>query len=74
MLDRRVGDNVVQLALWDVTGHDDYCQLRPVAYSNVHVILIAFSVDNLESLGNAMNKVRRVASLVTLPVAKMRFC
>lgn len=48
----------MQLALWDTAGQEDYERLRPLAYSNAHVILIGFAVDAPDSLDNVKHKVR----------------
>lgn len=47
----------MQLALWDTAGQEDYERLRPLAYSNAHVILIGFAVDTPDSLDNVEHKV-----------------
>lgn len=47
----------MQLALWDTAGQEDYERLRPLAYSNAHVILIGFAVDAPDSLENVEHKV-----------------
>lgn len=54
--DCRVDGKSVQLALWDTAGQEDYERLRPLAYSHAHVLLIAFSVDNPDSLANVEQK------------------
>ncbi|CEJ82290.1 Putative Rho2 [[Torrubiella] hemipterigena] len=54
--DCRVDGKSVQLALWDTAGQEDYRRLRPLAYAKAHVILIAFSVDNPDSLENAKHE------------------
>jgi len=54
--DCRVDGKSVQLALWDTAGQEDYERLRPLAYSQAHVILIAFSVDTPDSLENIKHK------------------
>lgn len=46
----------MQLALWDTAGQEDYERLRPLAYSQSHVILIGFSVDSPDSLENVQHK------------------
>ena len=56
MTDCRVDGKSVQLALWDTAGQEDYERLRPLAYSQAHVILIAFSVDTPDSLENIKHK------------------
>ncbi|KAG7661432.1 uncharacterized protein J8A68_005010 [[Candida] subhashii] len=45
-----------QLALWDTAGQEEYERLRPLSYFNSHVILIAFSIDEPDSLDNARTK------------------
>lgn len=54
--DCRVDGKNVQLALWDTAGQEDYERLRPLAYSNAHVILIGFAVDAPDSLDNVKHK------------------
>jgi Rho family protein len=46
----------VQLTLWDTAGQEDYESVSPVAYSQSHVVIIGFSVDNSESLENVWRK------------------
>lgn len=57
MTDCRVDGRSVQLALWDTAGQEDYERLRPLAYSQAHVILIGFAVDTPDSLENVKLKV-----------------
>lgn len=54
--DCRVDGKSVQLALWDTAGQEDYERLRPLAYSQAHVILIAFSLSSPDSLQNITTK------------------
>lgn len=54
--DCRVDGRSVQLALWDTAGQEDYERLRPLAYSQAHVILIGFAVDTPDSLENVKLK------------------
>ncbi|KAK6438793.1 Rho GTPase [Oleoguttula sp. CCFEE 5521] len=54
--DCRVDGKSVQLALWDTAGQEDYERLRPLAYSQAHVILIAFSISSPDSLQNITTK------------------
>ncbi|KAJ9419492.1 P-loop containing nucleoside triphosphate hydrolase protein [Fusarium oxysporum] len=51
-----VNGRAVEFALWDTTGLEDYERLRPLAYSNVNIILIGFSVEDLCSLDNVKCK------------------
>ena len=52
----RVDGKSVQLAFCDTAGQEDYKQLRPLAYSKAHAVLIGFSVDTPESLKNVRHK------------------
>ncbi|CCF60191.1 hypothetical protein KAFR_0J01240 [Kazachstania africana CBS 2517] len=54
--DCRVDGIKVSLALWDTAGQEEYERLRPFSYSNADVILIAFAVDDVESLENTRDK------------------
>jgi Rho family protein len=49
---------VIELALWDTAGQEEYDRLRPLSYPESDVILIVFSVDFPVSLGNVQDKVR----------------
>ncbi|KAK9365807.1 P-loop containing nucleoside triphosphate hydrolase protein [Lipomyces kononenkoae] len=44
------------LDLWDTAGQEDYDRLRPIAYTDVAVVLLAFSVDMPDSLENVYDK------------------
>ncbi|CAM9014661.1 hypothetical protein WICANDRAFT_38191 [Wickerhamomyces anomalus NRRL Y-366-8] len=46
----------VELALWDTAGQEDYDRLRPLSYPDTNVVLICFSIDLPESLGNVQEK------------------
>jgi Rho family protein len=46
----------VQLSCWDTAGQGDYDRLRPLAYAKSNVVVIGFSVDSPESLGNVRHK------------------
>ncbi|KAK0559495.1 Rho GTPase [Tilletia horrida] len=52
----RLDGKPVQLALWDTAGQEEYERLRPLSYSQAHVILIAFSIDTPDSLENVIVK------------------
>ncbi|KAH9946409.1 small GTPase superfamily [Epithele typhae] len=47
---------LVELALWDTAGQEEYDRLRPLSYPESNVILIVFSVDYPVSLGNVQDK------------------
>ncbi|XP_060567607.1 transforming protein RhoA-like [Ruditapes philippinarum] len=46
----------VEMVLWDTAGQDDYDRLRPLSYPETDVILMCFSVDNVDSLENISEK------------------
>lgn len=55
---------LVELALWDTAGQEEYDRLRPLSYPESDVILIVFSIDFPTSLANVQDKVRlRLSSL-----------
>lgn len=60
----RLDGKPVQLALWDTAGQEEYERLRPLSYSQAHVILIAFAIDTPDSLENVqvkwMEEVRQI--------------
>lgn len=43
---------VIELALWDTAGQEEYDRLRPLSYPDSDVIVICFAVDNVTSLQN----------------------
>lgn len=43
---------IIELALWDTAGQEEYDRLRPLSYPDVDILLICFSLDNLISLQN----------------------
>ena len=55
---------VVELALWDTAGQEEYDRLRPLSYPESDVILIVFSIDFPVSLANVQDKVRPFSRLL----------
>jgi Ras homolog gene family, member A len=51
---------IVELALWDTAGQEEYDRLRPLSYPETDVILICFAIDSHASLENVTDKVRKV--------------
>lgn len=49
---------LIELALWDTAGQEEYDRLRPLSYPESDVILIVFSIDFPVSLANVQDKVR----------------
>lgn len=43
---------VIELALWDTAGQEEYDRLRPLSYPDADLIVICFAVNNLVSLQN----------------------
>lgn len=54
---RQFDGKIIEIALWDTAGQEEYDRLRPLSYPESHVILIVFSVDFPVSLGNVQDKV-----------------
>ncbi|KAJ6540582.1 putative GTPase Rho1 [Mycena capillaripes] len=50
--DVQINGQLVELALWDTAGQEDYDRLRPLSYPHADVVLICFSVDSPDSLDN----------------------
>ncbi|KAJ2501775.1 GTP-binding protein Rho1 [Coemansia sp. RSA 1972] len=47
---------IVELALWDTAGQEDYDRLRIMAYPDADVVIVCFSVDAIDSLSNVFEK------------------
>ncbi|ODV77601.1 ras-domain-containing protein [Suhomyces tanzawaensis NRRL Y-17324] len=45
-------NKLIELALWDTAGQEEYDRLRPLLYPDVDVLLVCFALDNLVSLQN----------------------
>ncbi|KAH6895075.1 P-loop containing nucleoside triphosphate hydrolase protein [Coprinopsis sp. MPI-PUGE-AT-0042] len=46
VVDVRVDGQEVEIALWDTANREEYDRLRPLTYSDTHVILLCFAVDD----------------------------
>jgi len=57
---------LVELALWDTAGQEEYDRLRPLSYPESNVILVVFAIDYPTSLENVTDKVRSHGSHVLL--------
>ncbi|CAI9270015.1 unnamed protein product [Lactuca saligna] len=51
-----VNGSIVNLALWDTAGQEDYNRLRPLSYRGADVFLLAFSLINKASYDNIYRK------------------
>jgi Ras family protein A len=49
---------VVELALWDTAGQEEYDRLRPLSYPETDLLFVCFAIDCPNSLENVMDKVR----------------
>ena len=52
----KVDGKTVELGFWDTVGQEEYDRLRPLSYLYTDVILMCFSVDNLDSFENIPEK------------------
>jgi len=48
---------VVELALWDTAGQEEYDRLRPLSYPETDLLFVCFAIDCPNSLENVMDKV-----------------
>ncbi|GAA5877094.1 hypothetical protein JCM16303_006164 [Sporobolomyces ruberrimus] len=55
-VDIMVEDTIVELSLWDTAGQEDFARLRSLSYSDTHLIMLAFAVDQPTSLENVESK------------------
>ena len=49
---------LVELALWDTAGQEEYDRLRPLSYPETDLLFVCFAIDCPNSLENVMDKVR----------------
>ncbi|KAG4301009.1 hypothetical protein PCK1_002708 [Pneumocystis canis] len=49
-------NKIVELALWDTAGQEEYDRLRPLSYPESDVVLICFAIDYPTSLENVTDK------------------
>ncbi|KAM7163651.1 rho-related GTP-binding protein RhoD-like isoform 2-T2 [Macrochelys suwanniensis] len=52
----QIGGKPVQINLWDTAGQEDYDRLRPLSYTEAHVILMCFDVTSPNSFDNILTK------------------
>ena len=43
---------IIELALWDTAGQEEYSRLRPLSYTNADVLMVCYSVGSKTSLRN----------------------
>ncbi|KAK4693191.1 hypothetical protein P7C70_g8976, partial [Phenoliferia sp. Uapishka_3] len=49
-------DKLVEFALWDTAGQEEYDRLRPLSYPETDVLLVCFALDYPTSLDNVVDK------------------
>ncbi|KAF2103125.1 ras-domain-containing protein [Rhizodiscina lignyota] len=47
---------IVELALWDTAGQEEYDRLRPLSYPETDLVFVCFAIDCPNSLENVMDK------------------
>ncbi|KAG9294931.1 hypothetical protein G9A89_003964 [Geosiphon pyriformis] len=52
----QIDNKIIELALWDTTGQEEFNHLRKLSYADAHVVMLCFSVDNRDSLKNIESK------------------
>lgn len=57
---------MVELALWDTAGQEEYDRLRPLSYPETDIIFVCFAIDCPNSLENVMDKVCTKANLISI--------
>lgn len=48
---------MVELALWDTAGQEEYDRLRPLSYPETDLLFVCFAIDCPNSLENVLDKV-----------------
>lgn len=48
--------NMVNLALWDTAGQEDYDTIRPLSYRDTDLVLICYTIENKNKLNNINKK------------------
>lgn len=56
---------LIELALWDTAGQEDFDRLRPLSYNDTDVILVVFACNHRPSLLNVQDKVSQHFFLIS---------
>jgi len=51
-----IDNHQIELSLWDTAGQEDFARLRSLSYTDTHVIMLCFTVDNRDSVENIESK------------------
>lgn len=54
--DVRYEKKIVELALWDTAGQEEYDRLRPLSYPDTDILIICYAIDTPMSLSNVIDK------------------
>lgn len=66
VLNKPYEGKIVEFALWDTAGQEEYDRLRPLSYPETHVLFVCFAVDYPVSLENVEDKVCSPSALACL--------
>ena len=55
---------LIELALWDTAGQEDFDRLRPLSYNDTDVILVVFAINHRPSLLNVQDKVSSIVFII----------
>lgn len=58
VIQRQFAGRLVEFALYDTAGQEEYDRLRPLSYPDTDVVLVCFACDYPPSLENIEDKVR----------------
>lgn len=53
---RSANGKLIELALWDTAGQEEYDRLRVLSYPEVNLLLVCFAIDSPTSLDNVLDK------------------
>lgn len=50
-----IDGEIIELAIWDTAGQENYARLRPLSYRAADVVLITFALNDRESLNAVLS-------------------
>ena len=56
-VEHKPSGKMVELALWDTAGQEEYDRLRPLSYPETDLLFVCFAIDCPNSLENVLDKV-----------------
>lgn len=48
-------NTIIELALWDTAGQEEYNRLRPLSYSEVDILMVCYAINSKTSLKNVQD-------------------